>query len=422
MERFLPADKSQSQAPFKSKDFSRNRILTLPVVLALILNMVRPGKRVGYDEVLARFFAAASLMNGQNITPPDKSAFCRARKKVPFEALTELYGKALEHAKDLAAKAPGTTWRGRRVLAIDGTKIMLPRTKELLDAFGKCSHGWFPQTHACVLYDVLAGLPLDVAWGHYKSGERGLARDMFDGFLPGDILVLDRGFPGFAFFLDLMEQGIDFIVRLRGDGQFAALRPFLQENRRDQIIEIPPTRVAIEEYARQGKPAPGPVTLRFVKVSLGKGKSALYATTLVDRKRYKFKELKHLYHLRWQEEEFFKHMKDLLEAENIRGKSEALVDQEIVAVHLYHLLARILIMESALRHEIPLAEVAQRAAFYATARVLDFLLLLDDRQELRRLLKNCLEEISRKRYKRRPGRKFPRKSKSSYGKWGIQNT
>lgn len=164
------------------------------------------------------------------------------------------------------------------------------------------------------------------------------------------------------------------------------------------------------------------MTLRFVKVSLGKGKSALYATTLVDRKRYKFKELKHLYHLRWQEEEFFKHMKDLLEAENIRGKSEALVDQEIVAVHLYHLLARILIMESALRHEIPLAEVAQRAAFYATARVLDFLLLLDDRQELRRLLKNCLEEISRKRYKRRPGRKFPRKSKSSYGKWGIQNT
>jgi len=48
----LPKHKTDSEAPIRSKDFSRDRKLTLPIVLSLIINMIRPGKRFGYQEVL----------------------------------------------------------------------------------------------------------------------------------------------------------------------------------------------------------------------------------------------------------------------------------------------------------------------------------------------------------------------------------
>ena len=53
---FFPGHKSEIDSSIKDKDFSRDRKLTLPVVPALLINMVRPGKGVGYQCVINRFF------------------------------------------------------------------------------------------------------------------------------------------------------------------------------------------------------------------------------------------------------------------------------------------------------------------------------------------------------------------------------
>ena len=83
---FIPKHKSESEAPIRSKDFSRDRKLTLPIVIALIINMVRPGKRFGYQEVINRFYSDTGLALEQiaDRRPPDKGAFCRARQKLPL--------------------------------------------------------------------------------------------------------------------------------------------------------------------------------------------------------------------------------------------------------------------------------------------------------------------------------------------------
>lgn len=91
---------------------------------------------------------------------------------------------------------------------------------------------------------------------------------------------------------------------------------------------------------------------------------------LFDRVQYSLAQLKDLYHLRWEEEEFFKLTKGLLEAESFCGKCLLLIGQELMAIHLYCLLTRILIMECAISKGIPLAQIAQQAAFPAVSHSL----------------------------------------------------
>ncbi|WP_332307525.1 hypothetical protein [Desulfogranum mediterraneum] len=77
--------------------------------MALLVNMVRPGKRFGYQEVINSFFSDTGLAHGQGVSPPDKAAFFRARKKLPLEIVSELFEKAVDQAVVMASNAADTT-------------------------------------------------------------------------------------------------------------------------------------------------------------------------------------------------------------------------------------------------------------------------------------------------------------------------
>ena len=74
-------------------------------------------------------------------------------------------------------------------------------------------------------------------------------------------------------------------------------------------------------------------------------------------------------------------------------------------------------LEAAQQQAIPLENLETKAALVAVARYLDRLLLAKSLAECQELLIRCLAEISWRKYFPRPGRKFPRKSKSRHGKW-----
>ena len=79
---FLPQNRKDIDVSFVENEFSRDRKLSLPVTLALIINMVRPGKRFGYQEVINRFFSDTGLSHDQGVVPPDKAAFVNRRLKM----------------------------------------------------------------------------------------------------------------------------------------------------------------------------------------------------------------------------------------------------------------------------------------------------------------------------------------------------
>jgi len=129
--RFLPQSRPDIDASFNSEDFTRKRKLPLAITLALLINMVRPGKRFGYQEVINRFFSETGLAHDKGSTPPDKAAFLRARKKVPFDVLSGLFEKAVEQATGLASSCGGAKWNGFRLVAIDGTKKNVSYSEKL---------------------------------------------------------------------------------------------------------------------------------------------------------------------------------------------------------------------------------------------------------------------------------------------------
>jgi hypothetical protein len=414
--RFLP-DRKSLELLLDTRFFSRVRRLSLELTLALLLNLVRPGERVGYQKVIDRFFSETGLAfsPGRSVKPPDKAAFQRARQKIPVKVCQLLFTEAVDYAQSLAAQHDKLTWNGFRVYAIDGTKKTLPASNELSDFFETPHNAYFPQMITGVLFDVLAKLPLNYLRAPFNTPEREMALALLKELGSGDLLLLDRGFPGYRLFHAIITQGADFLVRLPKNGLFLEARDFLAQGKRDGKITIYPPAALLREHPHETFP---PLTLRLVKASLpGTAPDAVFITTLLDSKKYPRRELKNLYHQRWSEEEFFKTIKEHLRAEEFRGKSVQFIDQELLSTYLYYVLSRILMLEAARQHNLPVANLETKAALVAVARYLDRLWLADTLDECQDLLKRCLTEISWRTYQPRPGRKFPRLSRSRHGKW-----
>ena len=74
IQRFLPDRKSLAPL-LDTRSFSRIRGLNVEITLALMLNLVRPGERVGYQKVIDRFFSETGLACSHDLAvkPPDLS-------------------------------------------------------------------------------------------------------------------------------------------------------------------------------------------------------------------------------------------------------------------------------------------------------------------------------------------------------------
>ena len=416
IQRFLP-DRKSLAALLDTRSFSRVRRLNVEITLALMLNLVRPGERVGYQKVIDRFFSDTGLAfpDQEVVKPPDKAAFHRARKKIPVKVCQIMFAEAVDYAQSLARQQEKLTWNGFRVYAIDGTKKNLPDSDELAEYFDVPHRAHFPQMITGVLFDVLAKLPVNYMRAPFNTPEREMALELIQELGPGDLLVLDRGYPGYAMFHAIVNKGVDFLIRLPKDGMFKQAQEFLARGKRDGKITLHPPKALVKANPEADYQ---PLTLRIVVVTLpGSKEAAVFITTLLERPKYPPRALRTLYHCRWQEEEFFKTIKEHLRAEDFRGKSVQFIDQELLSTYLYYILTRIMMLEAAQQHAQPLENLETKAALIAVARYLDRLLMAETLEQCQDLCRRCLAEISWRTYRPRPGRKFPRRSKSRHGKW-----
>ncbi len=140
--------------------------------------------------------------------------------------------------------APYHTWNGKRLLAVDGTRLMLPNHQSVIDEFGQSSYG--PKSDsprsvaiASMLYDVLNQITLDASIAPYKkkSGERALLVGHMDKLKPKDLLLLDRGYPSILLFYQLFSKGVDFCTRMKGSW-WNVVRDFRKSNEKETIVSF----------------------------------------------------------------------------------------------------------------------------------------------------------------------------------------
>jgi hypothetical protein len=198
--------------------------------------MVADGNCRGYQLLLDAFWDEArsfglSLPTGTAVTA---ASFCTARQKIDPEALRR---GLRDIATDTFPSSFGESqrWHGRRVFAVDGTKINLQRGYELEREFGIPNDAHCPQALASVMLDVCAKAPVDIAVSGFASSERDHLFEMLESLHGGDILVLDRGYPSHEVLQTLACLNIDYLIRVPSKNSFSVIDEWRWQSKTDPL-------------------------------------------------------------------------------------------------------------------------------------------------------------------------------------------
>ena len=168
----------------RQKDFTR--VLSLPFALFLVLMMRKSVKSL--QNVVNE---AMTWLNEPLVTA---SATSQARYKLKHTEFIELNQEAV--VKTLYSDNDYQTFWGFRVLAMDGSKLLLPDSEDVREEFGTIAwtagntteqQGEQPYALASVLYDVLNRVAIDARLGKAKAYEVNLAHTT-----AADLLIMNR--------------------------------------------------------------------------------------------------------------------------------------------------------------------------------------------------------------------------------------
>lgn len=381
----------------------RRRVFDSLLIMLFVLRLVVAPRGQGYRATLCELWeqcAAAGVALPQD-EPPAASTACEAREKLDEAAFRRL------HREILAAAPEGPLWKGHRILAVDGSKITLPR--ELAQRGYRVNHGaHYPQGMVSVLYRLQDRIPVDFdLFGH--ENEREAALTHLDHAREGDVIVHDRGYFSFAMALAHRERGLDFVFRIKKAANPAFDR-FIASGESDRTVSLEPPRDATALRARS-------LRIRLVGYTAGDTEYCL-ATSLLDSGRYGIRALSDLYHGRWGIEEMDKTGKAVIE--HFHAKSERGVRQELYAAFVLITLAR----QFSNRCDEDINDggdpPAMRANFKNGLRLVGKeieALFLKQAETVRQSVARIMTGLSRCLQRDRPGRSYQRKSRQPRSKW-----
>ena len=267
-----------------------------------------------------------------NIRAATKGAFSRARAKLKHEAFIELNESVNQ---TFYAEAPYWVWHEMRLLSVDGTRLVLPNHKSVLNEFGE--HRFGPNADskrslamASVLYDSLNLVTLDAQIAPYAASERGLLYKHLEKVKPGDLLLLDRGYPSIALLFLLMAKGIEFCVRMKEDW-WLSVKDFTESGERERIVSFRLPKKDEKLLGGYPEMVTKEIQCRLICVELENGEKEVLCTSLTGTEKYPHAEFCELYHFRWGIEENYKLFKARAEMENFSGKTALAVKQDFFA-------------------------------------------------------------------------------------------
>ncbi len=261
-----------------------------------------------------------------------KGAFSQARLKLGYEVFIKMNQSCCDTFYN---EAPYLVWNNMRLLAVDGTRLVLPNHRSVKEEFGE--HGFGPNADSkrslaigSFLYDPINMLTLDAQLAPYSSSERELLYKHLEKVKRGDLLLLDRGYPSLALIFLLVAKGIGFCMRMKEDW-WLDVKKFSESGKQEDVIRFrlpKKDRPLLQDYPGMWEKE---VECRLVCVDLPNGEKEILCTTLMDTKKFPVEDIVELYHYRWGEEEGYKLFKARMEIENFSGKTATAVKQDFFA-------------------------------------------------------------------------------------------
>ena len=259
-----------------------------------------------------------------------KSAFVQCRKKIKPEVFKHLSSILInEFYTDNGAAVK--LWNGFRLLAVDGSIVRLPNTRELRKIYGAAknqSKTAIAQARVSILYDVLNNYALDSQISPLKTGEISLAYRHLEHCRIGDLVIYDRGYPSYDLMFEHIENKINFLIRVRHNFNNVT-KAFINSNKNSSIVNFYPVQksnISDKPYNRGT-----PIKVRLIRVKLPNGEIELLITSLLDLKCYPVSTFKELYFKRWKIETFYDELKNKLKIEYFTGYSKESIAQDFYA-------------------------------------------------------------------------------------------
>ena len=263
--------------------------------------------------------------------PPKRSTLAYANEHRPWELYRSVFYGLLEHCRGEAAGHKRKFRFQHKLLSLDSTTIALSlsmfdwaqykRSKGAVKLHLVLDHdGYLPQ------YGVISdGKEADISAAKKMS------------FAPGTMLVFDRGYADYDWWLSLAQQGVFFVTRLKDKADYAVMEqralPEKGNVLKDEVI-------VLFKLAAGGKEC----FLRRIEVWVEEKQETMVFVT--NNLKLAASTIAAIYKERWQIELFFKALKQSLKVKTFVGTSENAVETQIWTALIAMLLVKYLQLKS----------------------------------------------------------------------------
>jgi Transposase DDE domain len=290
-------------------DFTRKASLSFPVVVTSILHLFKESVTFNLSQILPQL---DKKMVGV-------AAFSAARYKIKFDFFVALNTLVVQHIESLNPK----TWNSYRLIAVDGSTVLLPPSAQIKRAFGifaKTAKGTKTcMAQALMCFDVLSNYVLASKIDKMDTGEKSLLRVLLPEIkVTNAIFILDRGFGNFSICKMFENHKHHYCIRLSTkNAAFAKMAMSATGNHFIMLWEPSETeRLNCKEHGLDTKP----IRVRVTKVLLDTGEIELLVSNLLDMTTIDSTAMKQLYFMRWGGEEAIKKLKPKMKLEHFGCK------------------------------------------------------------------------------------------------------
>ena len=317
------------------QDFTRDRKLNFSKMIIL---MSRKSVK-SIQNILNEAETYLSNMLDENLVSISKSAYSQAREKIKYEAFIELCNDIKEQ---FYQEYKYKKYKGFRLLAVDGSMIILPNNEDIKKEFSTTNvknqyqdkNKEIVQARVSVLYDVLNNIVVDSVIEDSKIHEINITIDKhLKELKEDDLVIFDRGYPSYRMFATIKSKyKANYLIRMKTSMYKKHTKILFDKNAKvnDITVTLKPTYKELKELCKKEN-LPQKIKVRFIKVVLDDGEIEVLATSVLDKNILKTEDFKELYFKRWGVETYYEIMKNRLSLENFTGTSALAIKQDFYA-------------------------------------------------------------------------------------------
>lgn len=378
----------------------------IPEVVFWLMAAVALGEGSMTGAMVAFWSSLQAVLPNLPAEPITEEAFCTARRRLPLRFFLRLYADVVERFGrrfDAALR-----WKGRRLMAIDGSDVDLPRHPKVGRIYPPATnqHGprGCPQARLVGLVGLWSGLCHAFRWTSLAISEQTSARQLLRHLLPLDLLLCDRNFPDLATFAGTLARGADFLFHLPSNRFLNKARSPTTSGRKDEwTVRLPLSPELTRRFPLLG----GILLVRILQYQIPGFRPSWLITSLLDTTQFPHEDLVALYHERWRHETFHREWKHTLRLSNLRSHSATGLLKEVLVQLTLNNLIRWLMAEAVSPGQRPVDLKflqTKRLALAAVASMTAAPVAL-----LPSLYRQLLAAIRHQRILVRPGRAYPRR-------------